>query len=87
MSQAEIPNPNYSVILYFPLIKLTRFILKPLVSNKYLGIIKMEPLFKCSLSSACDVTAWVREVMHWTSIEEKWDMKVRISLKPFNIKP
>ena len=87
MSQAEIPNDFKSVILYFSLINLTQFILKPLVSNKHLGIITMETHFKGSLFSACDVTAWVRELMHWTSIEDKWDMKVRISLKPFYIKP
>ena len=62
MSQAEIPNPNLSVILCFSFIKLTQFILKPLVSNKYLGIITKEILFKDVLLSACDVTAWVREV-------------------------
>ena len=40
----------------------------------------METLFKGSLSSACDITAWAKEVIHWTSTEEKCDMKVRISL-------
>ena len=87
MSQAEISNPNLSVILYFSLIKLAQFILKSLVSNKYLEIITMETLFKGFLFSACDITAWAREVTHWTSTEEKWDMKVKISLKPLNIKP
>ena len=38
-SQAEIPNPNLSVILYFSLITLTQSILKPSISNKYLGMI------------------------------------------------
>ena len=71
MSQAEIPNPNLSVILYLSLIKLTLFILKPLVSNKYLEIVTMETLFNGSLFSACDVTAWIREVMYWTNTEEK----------------
>ena len=48
----------------------------------------METLFKGCLSSACDVTGWAREVyMHWTSTEEKWDMKLRMSLKPLNLKP
>ena len=42
---------------------------------------------KGSLFSACDVIAWARKVMHWTSTEEKLDMKVRIPLKPFNIEP
>ena len=67
MSKAEIPNPNLSLILYFSLIKLTQFILKPLVLNKFLGIISMKTR---SLFSACDVTAWASEVMHWTSTEE-----------------
>ena len=71
MSQAEIPNPILSVILYCSLIRLTQFLLKPLVSNTYSGIITMEILFNGSLFSACDVTAWVREVMYWTSTEEK----------------
>ena len=71
MSQAEIPNTKLSVILWFSFIKLTQFILKPLVSNKYLGIITNVTFFKCVLLSACDVTAWVREVMHWASTEEK----------------
>ena len=71
MSQAEIPNPNLSFILYFSLIKLTQFILKSLVLNKYFGIIPMETLLNGVLFSACDVTAWVREVKHWTSTEEK----------------
>ena len=87
MSQAEIQIPNLSIILHLSLIKFTQFILKPLVSNKFLGTITIETLFKGSLFSACDVTAWVREVMHWTSTEEKLDMKVRISLKPFSIEP
>ena len=71
MSQAEIPNPNLSVILYFSLIKLTQLILKPSVSNKYLRIITMETIFNGSLFSACDVTAWVMEVKHWARTEEK----------------
>ena len=87
MSQAEIQIPNLSKIPHISSTKLTQFILKPLVSNKYVGIITIGNLFQGSLFSACDVTAWVREVMHWTSTEEKPDMKVRISLKPFNIKP
>ena len=84
-SQAEIPNPNLSVILYFPLITLTQFILKPLVSNKYSSIITMKTFFKGFLFSACDVTAWVREVKHWTGSEKEWSIKVRKSLKPFKI--
>ena len=40
----------------------------------------METLFKGPLCFAS-------EVMHMTSAHEKWDMKVRISLIPFNIKP
>ena len=87
MSQAEIQNLHVSVILHISSIKLTQFILKPLVSKKFVGIITITTLFKGSLFSACDVTAWAREVMHWTSTEEKLDMKVRISLRPFNIKP
>ena len=87
MSQAEIQIPNLSIILHLSLIKFTQFILKPLVSNKFLGTITIKTLFKGSLFSACDVTAWAREVMHWTSTEEKLDMKVRISLKPFSIEP
>ena len=71
MSQAEIPNPNSSVILYISYIKLTQFMLKTLVLNKYLGIITMVTLFQVSLFSTCDVTAWARKVMCWTSIEEK----------------
>ena len=59
------------------LTKLTQFIVKPLISNKYLSIITMETLFKGSLFSACDITAWAREEMHWTSTEEKWDMRVK----------
>ena len=86
-SQAEILNTNKSVILYFSLFTLTQFILKPLVSNKHLGITTMKTLCKCFLFSACDVTAWAREVKHWTSTEEKCNIKVRISLKPFNIQP
>ena len=53
-----------------------------MVSNKYLGIITMKILFQGYLFSACDVTAWAREVMHWTNTEEEWYMKVRISLRP-----
>ena len=87
MSQAEIQIPNLSIILHLSLIKFTQFILKPLVSNTFLGIITIKTLFKGSLFSACDVTAWAREVMQWTSTEEKLDMKVRISLKPFSIEP
>ena len=87
MSQAELLNSNLSVILHISSIKLTQFILKPLGLNKSVGIITITTLFNGSLFSACDVTAWVREVMHWTSTEEKLDMKVRISLKPFHIKP
>ena len=83
MSQAEILNPNLSVILYFSLITLTQSILKPSVSNKYSGIIIMQALFNGSLFSACDVTAWARKVKHWTKTEEK----CKISLKPFNINP
>ena len=37
-SQAETLNPNLSVILYFSLITLTHFILKPLDSCKYSGM-------------------------------------------------
>ena len=86
-SQAEIPNPHLSVILYFSLITLTQFILKLLVTNKYSGMITMKTLLNGFLFSACDVTAWAREVKHWTSTEEKCNIKVRISLKPFNIQP
>ena len=71
MSQAEIPNPNLSFILYFSFTKLTQFILKSLVLNKSFGIIPMETLLNVLLFSACDVPAWVREVKHWTSTEEK----------------
>ena len=71
MSQAEILNPYLSIILYISYIKLTQFILKTLVLNKYLGIIAMVTLFQGSLFSACDVTAWARAVKHWTSTEEK----------------
>ena len=71
MSQAEIPNPNLSIILYISYIKLTQFIIKTLVLNKCLGIITMVTLFQGSLFSACDVTAWARVVMCWTSVEEK----------------
>ena len=39
MSQAEIQIPNLSILLHLSLIKFTQFILKPLVSNKFLGII------------------------------------------------
>ena len=85
MSQAEIPNPNLSVILYFYLITLTQFILKQLVSNLYSGLITMKTLCKGFLFSACDVTAWAREVKQWTSTEEKCNIKVRISLKQFKI--
>ena len=46
----------------------------------------MKTFFKGSLFSACDITAWDREVKHLTSTEEKCNMKVRISLRPFNIK-
>ena len=67
MSQAEIPNPYLSIILYISYINLTQFILKTLVLNKYLGIIAMVTLFQGSLFSAGDVTAWAREVKHWTS--------------------
>ena len=31
----------------------------------------MKTLFQGSLFSACDVTAWAGEVMHWTSTEKK----------------
>ena len=78
-SQAEIPNPNLSVILYLSLITLTQFILKPLVSNKYPSMITMITLCKSFLFSACDVTAWVREVKHWTGSEEMCSINVRIS--------
>ena len=47
-SQAEILNPNLSVILYLSLITLTQFILKPLVSNKYSGMITMKPFVRVS---------------------------------------
>ena len=87
MSQAEFPIPNLSVILYFSLITLSKFILKPFVSNKNVGMITKKTVFKGSLFSACDVTAWAREVKHWTSTEERYNTKVKISLKPFNINP
>ena len=45
----------------------------------------MKTLYKGFLFSACDLTAWAREVKHWTSNEEKCNMKVRISFKPLNI--
>ena len=64
MSQAEFSNPNLSLILYFSLVKLTKFIPKPLISHKYMGMITMKTLFKGSLLSVCDVTAWAREVKH-----------------------
>ena len=32
----------------------------------------MKTLFQGSPVSACDVTAWAREVMHLASTEEKW---------------
>ena len=88
MSQAEIPTPNSSVILHSFLITLAPFILKPLVSNRsYSGMIIMKNPLQVFLFSACDVTAWAREVKHWTSAEEKCNIKVGISLKPFNIQP
>ena len=81
-SQAEIPNPHLSVLLYFPLITLTQFILKPLVPIKYSGMITMKTLFEGFLFSACDVTAWARKVKHWTRTGEECNIKIRISLKP-----
>ena len=78
-SQAEIINPNLSVILYFPLITLTQFILKPLVSIKYSGLITMKTICKGFIFSGCEVIAWAREVKHWTSTEEKCNIQVRIS--------
>ena len=39
----------------------------------------MKTFFKGFLFSACDVTAWPREVKHWTSVEEKCNIEVRIS--------
>ena len=87
MSQAETLNPKVSVIIYFSLITLTQFILIPLVSNKYSGMITMKTLCKGFLFSACDVTALAREVKHWTNTVEKCNIKVRISVKPFNIQP
>ena len=86
-SQAATLIPKVSVIMYFSLITLTQFILKPLVSNKYSGMITMKTLCKGFLFSACDVTTWAREVKHWTSTVEKCNIKVRISLKPVNIQP
>ena len=68
MSQAEIPNLNLSVIMHFSLIKITSKTIRPKI---YSGMITMETLFKGSLFSACDVMAWVRNVIHWTSTKEK----------------
>ena len=48
-------------------------------------MIIMKTLCKGFLFSACDVIAWTREVKHWTSTVEKCNIKVRISLKSFNI--
>ena len=62
MSQEEFLNPKVSVIMYFSIITLTKLILKPLVSNKYSGMITMKTLCNGFLFSACDVTAWAREV-------------------------
>ena len=47
--------------------------------NKYAGRIPMKTFFKGFLFSVCDVTVWAREVKHWTSVEEKCNIKVRIS--------
>ena len=47
----------------------------------------MSALFRGSLFSACDATAWAREVKHRTNTEERCNIKVKISLKRFNIKP
>ena len=69
ISQAEFSNPNLSFILLFSLIELTKLFLKLLILNKYLGMTIMKTLFMGSLFSACDVTAWAREVMHWTSTD------------------
>ena len=80
MLQAEVQNPNLPIILHLSLIKLTQV-------NKFWGIIKIKTLFKGFLFSACDLTAWAREVMRWTSIEEKLGMQIRISLQPFKIEP
>ena len=70
MSQAEFSNPNLSFILSFSLIELTQLILKLLILNKYSGMTTMKTLFMDSLFSVCDIIAWAREVMHWTSTEE-----------------
>ena len=86
-SQAEIPNPYVSVIQYFVLITFTQSILKLSVSNRFSGMIIMYAPFNGFLFSACDVTAWARKVKQWTSTEEKCNIKVKISLKPFKIKP
>ena len=61
-SQAEIPNPNLSEILYLSLITLTQFILKSLVSNKRSSMITMKTLCKGFLVSARDVTVWTRGI-------------------------
>ena len=86
-SQAEFSTPNLSFILSFSFIELTQLILKLLILNKYSGMTTRKTLFMGSIFSACDVTAWAREVMNWTSTEETGEIKVSISLKPFNIKP
>ena len=70
-SQAEFQNHNLSYILYFSLVKLTKFIPKPLISNRYSDMITSKGLLKGSLLSVCDVAAWAREVEHWASTEEK----------------
>ena len=70
-SQADVPNPYFIINIVFTLVKLNKFTPKPLISNKYSGLITIKALFKGFLLSVCDVTAWAREVKHWTSTEEK----------------
>ena len=47
----------------------------------------MRNLFEGFLFSACEVTAWAKQLEHWTYTEEECNKKGSISLKPFNIQP
>ena len=65
--------------------KLTYCILKTLDSNIFSDIYSINTPFKCLQFPACDVTAWTRELKHWTSTWENWDVKVLITLKIFKV--
>ena len=63
-------NPDLSGIPYLISNILTKLIPKTLILNFSSDFLKINNHFKCSQFSACEVTAWISELVHQTSTEE-----------------